>query len=232
MAVRYGLMENLLTDDPNDYRAVTTDNETDTEEDIVDDMVERGSTVTRADIVSVLEEYRASIRRRVAMGRNISTPLFEAYHTISGVFNGPNDNFDRSRHQVKLSMNPGKVLKEVMSSVEVQRVDIDPATPVIQRVEDLRTHSINDEFSSGDIIAIRGANLKFDESDPQQGVFFIDDSGNESKATNVAKNKPSELLVFAPEGLSGTYHIEVRAILPKRKTLSVNRFQKELSTVE
>ncbi|MGQ1892050.1 DNA-binding domain-containing protein [Thermophagus sp. OGC60D27] len=232
MAVKYGLVENLLTDDPNDYRAVTTDNETDTEEDIVDDMVERGSTVTRPDILSVLEEYKASIRRRIAMGRNVNTPLFEAYHTISGVFNGLDDTFNRSRHKVKLSMNPGKVLKDAMSSVEVQRVDIDPATPDIQRVEDLRTHSINEEFSSGDIISIRGSNLKFDESDPDQGVFFIDDSGNATKATNVAKNKPSELLVFAPEGLSGSYHIEVRAILPKRKTLTINRFEKELSTVE
>lgn len=231
MAVRYGLMENLLTDDPNDYRAVTTDNETDTEEDIVDDMVERGSTVTRADIVSVLEEYRASIRRRVAMGRNISTPLFEAYHTISGVFNGPNDNFDRSRHQVKLSMNPGKVLKEVMSSVEVQRVDIDPATPVIQQVIDLKNNSVNEEFSPGSVISIRGTNLKFDADDPQQGVFFIDEAGNETKATNVPKNKPSELLVFVPGDLSGTYHVEVRAVLPGRKTLKSFKFGKELTTV-
>jgi hypothetical protein len=231
MPLRFGLVENHLTDDPDDYSAMVTDNDTVTDDQIIDDMVERGSTVTKADILSVLEEYGASIQRYLRNGYQVNTDLFRLYPSISGVFHGRNDSFDRSRHQIKLSLNAGSRLKDVVPDIDVQRVEINEVTPVIQRVEDLKTHSVDSDISPGNILSVKGAHLKFDESDPEQGVFFIDESGHATRAENIAKNKPSELLVFVPESLSGSYHIEVRALLYQRKAIRSFRFDPELNTV-
>jgi hypothetical protein len=208
LALRHGLVENRLTDDPDDCTAMVTDNDTATDEDIIDDMVEHGSIITKADILSVLEDYGASIQRFLRNGYQVNTEFFKIYPSIAGIFLNKDDTFDHNRHQIKLSLNAGNRLKDVVNSIDVKKVNINEVTQVVQRVENLKTHSVNSEFTSGNIVTVRSSNLKFDESDPEQGVFFIDESSNVTRADNVAKNKPSKLLVFAPEGLTGTFQIE------------------------
>jgi hypothetical protein len=58
MPLRYGLVENQLTSDPDDYMAVTLDNYTKGIDDIVERMISRGSTVTTAEALGTLEEFK------------------------------------------------------------------------------------------------------------------------------------------------------------------------------
>ena len=55
--LKYALRENLLTPQPNDYMAQVTDSRSYNLEQIIDKMIERGSTLTKADITAAMQVY-------------------------------------------------------------------------------------------------------------------------------------------------------------------------------
>lgn len=220
MSLRYGLTSNHLTDDPNDYMGVVTDNKTVNVSKIMERMIGKGSTVTKAEGLSVIEEFEYAVVEEVKSGNTVSTDLFRIHPSISGVFNNENDSFDPSRHSIRLNISPGPRLAEIISKIELEKVTIVSAQPEILLFVDLKTKEENQSFTAGQIAAIRGSLLKFDEEDPQQGVFFIASDENETKVTEFVKNKPSELLFFVPDALTaGTFQIELRTILHNSKVL-------------
>ena len=233
MALRYGLVPNHLTDDPNDCMAVTTDNDTINIEQIVERAIGKGSTVTKAEALSVIEEFEYSVVDAIKEGNNVITELFKIYPSVSGVFTDDEDGFDPARHSVKLNLNAGSRLKSIVSDIELKKVDITSPRPVIQRFTDLKNNVINESFSPGQIISIKGSHLKFDEEDAQQGIFFIAADNSETKVTNVVKNKPSELMFFVPEALTdGTFQVEVRTIFQNTKRLRSGRLLTDLTSVQ
>jgi hypothetical protein len=232
MALRYGLIANHLTDDPNDCMAVTTDNDSVTVEAIVEKMIGKGSTVTRAEALSVIEEFEYAVVDEVQKGNLVHTDLFKIAPSITGVFVNSEDGFDASRHAVKLNLNPGKRLNEAIKNMELKKVEITSPMPVLQQFINLKSNVINENFSPGQVASIKGSLLKFDSADTLQGIFFIADDGTETKVENVIKNKPSELLFFVPEDLnSGSYRVEVRCIFQNTKKLRSGQLATELSSV-
>ncbi|MDE5422127.1 DUF4469 domain-containing protein [Ancylomarina sp. DW003] len=232
MALRYGLILNHLTDDPDDYMGLVTDNDTITTEQIVEQMVGKGSTVTKAEALSVIEEFNYAVVDAVANGNNVNTELFKVYPSLSGVFVNDQDTFDKNRHSIRLNLNAGKRLAEAIANIELRKVELSLPQPVIQRFTDLKTKTINESFSPGQIASVKGALLKFDEEDDKQGIFFIAADSSETRVSNVVKNKPSELLFFVPESLTtGTFQIEVRTIFKNNKSMRTGRLLIDLTPV-
>jgi len=233
MSLRYGLIPNHLTDDPDDFMGKVTDSETVTEVELVNQMTGKGSTVTKAEALSVIEEYEYAVVEAVKNGNNVNTRLFKLTPSVSGVFTNQNDGFDASRHAVKLNLNAGSRLNEAVVDIELRKVEIISVQPVPQQFVDLKTKVINESFTPGQIASIRGSLLKFDEEDNAQGIFFIAADGTETRVDNMVKNKPSELLFFVPETITnGTFQVEVRTILPKQKTIRKGRLVYDLVSVK
>jgi len=232
MALRYGLILNHLTDDPDDYMGLVTDNETISTEQIVEKMIGKGSTVTKAEALSVIEEFNYAVVEAIANGNNVNTELFKVYPSLSGVFVNEQDAFDKNRHSVRLNLNAGKRLAEAISNIELRKVEVTVPQPVIQHFTDLKTKTINESFSSGQIASVKGSLLKFDEEDSNQGVFFIAADGSETRVSNLVKNKPSELLFFVPDSLKkGTFQLEVRAKLRNHKSMRTGRLLIDLAAL-
>ena len=232
MYLRYGLILNHLTDDPNDYMAIVTDNETMTTEEIVERMIGKGSTVTKAEALSVIEEFNYAVVDAVSNGNNVNTELFKVYPSISGVFANKSDGFDQSRHAVRLNINAGKRLAEAAAKIDLKKVDVAVAKPILQEFTDLKTKTRNESFTPGRIASIRGSLLKFDEADEKQGIFFIAADGTETKVSDIVKNMPSELMFFVPEGLTtGSFQIELRTIFKNYKSMRVGRLLIDLVPV-
>ena len=57
MALKFGLTPNHLTSDPEDYMAIPQNVQTVDIEQVIERMISRGSTVTKAEALSVIEEY-------------------------------------------------------------------------------------------------------------------------------------------------------------------------------
>lgn len=65
--------------------------------------------------------------------------------------------------------------------------------------------------------------------DPEQGIFFLNSEKNDVvRVTNMIRNKPSELMFFIPDQLSGIYLVEVRTVFHNSKQLRIGRLSHTL----
>jgi len=231
MALNYALYDNPITADLNDRMAVTQTNQTFTLEDVFDEMTRQGSTVTKAEGLAVFEEFSRGLERLLKNGNSVNTPLFNLNFSIAGVFDGDDDSFDASRHQVKLRINPGVRLRELENQVSVTKVTAEKRIPILVHYYDTNSETQDSVLSAGGGGRITGTNLKFDESDPAQGVFFVDISnGTVAKATSKPlRNKPGELIFINPALSAGSYRIEVRTIFIGGKDLRTGSLNTLLS---
>jgi len=229
MSLKYALFENHLTADPDDFSAVAQSSAAKTENDIFDLMVSRGSTVTKAEALSVMEEYTLALQQSLRDGNSINTPLFNLNLSVQGVFNGNDDSFDRNRHTVKLNITAGVRLKEVINDVVVEKVKGGSPKPDPMYLEDVASSTRNDTLTPGNIAVIKGSRLKFDSTDDKQGIFFVAADGTETKVANVSRNKPSELHFLLPALAAGEYSVEVRVMFKNTKVLKVGRLLSNLT---
>lgn len=228
----FALFENPVTPDPNDRIALISNQKTFSLEDLLLRATNRGSTVTIAEFHSAFEEITYATEQLLAEGGgSIKTPLFNLTVRIVGVFNGDEDNFDPSRHQVKIRLTPGIRLREMEKKIKLRKVAADKPRPILQHVYDHTSESQDEIITSGGGMRITGSLLKFDEADVNQGVFFIHSNGTETRvAGRLLRNKPGELIFIAPQSLaSGNYTIEVRSIIKGNKEIRKGTFTDDLT---
>ena len=210
-----------------DVRSYTLD-------EIINLMMEKGSSVTRADAAAVLQVYGEVCALLVANGAALNTPLMNASMSISGVFDGANDSFDRRRHAVNLNMTAGTLLRDALASVKCEKTQIASTDPYITEVKDVVSDTVNSALTKGGIVQITGSRLKFDAKDETQGIFFVPETGAPVRATVVAENKPARLTALIPQTLdAGIRYIEIRTKLldnnKSLKTMKTGRFAKPLT---
>ena len=231
--LKYALRENLLTPEPNDYMAQVTDSQSYNLEKIIDKMIERGSTLTKADITATMQIYTETICSLLEEGFQINTPLINTSMSISGVFDGATDSFDSSRHNVNINITPGTKLKETLSKVKTQKVEAASTDPFVTEVKDIVSGKVNESLTKGGILQAVGARLKFDNSDEAQGVFLVPETGSAVRCGVVAENKPARVMAMIPADITaGTYYLEIRSKMltaaKTTKTLKTGRFSKPL----
>ena len=211
--LKYALRENLLTPAPDKYMAQTADVRSYTLDEIISLMMEKGSSVTRADAAAVLQVYGEVCALVIANGSALNTPLFNTSMSISGVFDGANDAFDKKRHAVNLNLTAGTLLRDAVQEVKCEKTQI---------------------ASTGGIVQITGSRLKFDAKDETQGIFFVPETGTAVRAAVIAENKPARLTALIPQTLdAGIRYIEIRTKMldnnKSLKTMKVGRFAKPLT---
>ena len=232
--LKYSLRENLLTPAPDDYMAQAADVRSYTLDEIIDLMMEKGTTITRADVAATLQVYGEVVSTIIKDGSAVNTPLFNTALSISGVFNGAADSFDKKRHTVNLNLSAGTLLREAAAKVKCEKTEGASTDPYITEVTDIVSGSVNTTLTKGGVVQLVGARLKFDQKDATQGIFFVPETGAPARADVIAENKPARLMAIIPADLkAGTYYIEVRTKIlegnKSGKTLKVGRFNKSLT---
>lgn len=214
----YFLIDNPLTPDPTDFRAVTKHEKTITLEEIIDLIDYRSVGVSRAEIITVFEEYTVAIKRYLKEGRKIQTPLFTLRPTVAGVFTDINDTYDSSRHGINLKLQATDELEEVTRFIEPKKISPDANLAVIKRFYNVTTDSYDDVITPGQPAKILGDNLRVDPADPQQGVYVVQQSNDKKTPVTVfVDNLPSKLAVVMPTNLpKDDYSIRVRALVGKQ----------------
>jgi hypothetical protein len=214
MSIRYVLFENNLTSDPNDYAATVQAAATADLDAVIDRVIQQGSTVTRADLVSALEGYFTAIEAMVLEGMNVNTPSANYSVSIKGVFNGATDSFDASRHQVTATVTPGKRFRAAIKA-RAQAVKGEAARPMPNPVEftDMNSGERNSVATPGGMGRLVGSRLKVDPADAAQGVYFVAADGTATQVQVLGQNKPAELMFLVPALAAGDYTLEVRAAI-------------------
>ena len=234
--LKYSLRENLLTPAPDDYMAQTADVRSYTLDEIIDLMMEKGSTLTRADVAATLQVYGEVVSAIIKDGAALNTPLMNTALSISGVFDGANDSFDKKRHTVNLNITAGILLRDVLPKIKCEKTEGTSTDPYITEVTDIVTGTVNTTLTKGGVVQLVGSRLKFDAKDAAQGIFFVPETGEAVRAAVIAENKPARLMAIIPADLAaGTYYIEVRSKHSgggkPLKAVKAGRFAKPLTVV-
>jgi hypothetical protein len=212
MPINYYLRENKLTQEEGDYMANVRSSRQVDLEDVIKRMGERGSTVTKADILSVMEDFEGALESLLAEGANVTTPFANFSTSIRGVFDGATDSFDPSRHQITLIVHPGKNVRAYFKqNVSPQKEEKADKGPNLIDFVDNNSGEHNSILTPGGLGTLIGNRLSYDPEDQNQGVFFIAEDGAETQVAIIGQNKPSMLVFIIPETLSsGDYFIELR----------------------
>ncbi len=211
MGIRYSLIENKLTPDPNDMRAQVEHGASIGVEEIAAAIARAGSTVTRAEILAFWEEFSEEVIKQLRLGNRIVLDLFVLTVSIEGVFRDPQDAFDPTRHKGRINVTPNSRLRKAELDLLFEQVRATVSGPVLDQVYDLKTKVTSGTLTGGGAARVMGSQLKVDMADPQQGVFLVAANGTATRVDDLHDNLPAELLFTVPEGLpAGVYRLEVR----------------------
>jgi len=214
MPIQYALFENHVTADPDDYRATVETSGSAEGDDLVQDIIDQGSTVGKPDILAVTAALKLACQRRLEQGQRVNYfGMMDFFPRIKGVFTSATDSFDPARHSVDVGANPGAELREaVQAAASVEKVEAIKPAPNPVEYYDIGSGTTNDVVVPGNIGQLSGSRLKFDPGEADEGLYFVATGGGETKVPTVQKNKPSQLVFLVPATLpGGTHHLEVRA---------------------
>jgi hypothetical protein len=209
--LEYTLELNELTENPSDLRAQVINVPSFTQEDITNRIMEIGAGLTRSDVVSVFEAEKQVIARIIADGGAVNTEIFNAFPSISGVFESPDAPFDPARHKVHIKLQGGVALRAAVAEVKTRRVAAVVTGTVITAVTDLKTGAINAAITPGRDIKISGVKLRVAGKEGDVGLYFVPETGDPVKVdiTDIVVNNPSELIALVPALAAGSYRVRI-----------------------
>jgi hypothetical protein len=215
MPVDYYLRPNKLGRDGKTFMANVISRGTMTEEDVIKQILYRGSTVTRADIISVLCDYHDCIEYYLQNGYNVKTPLANFSSSIRGIFKDNSDYYQNRRHKIYPVLNPGRrLLRFYRERMTAHIVRPNTNIPEISEFIDLNSGFRNSLVTAGGMGKINGRRLKIDSDSEYAGIFFIDQQRRTTKVQVIGTNAPSQLLFIIPANLEeGDYTLEVRGVI-------------------
>lgn len=210
MAIKYYLQNNPITPDPNDCSARVVANQTLSVDNIISEMMRRGSTITEADCEAVLKVLFEVITDEIAEGNSVNLPLVNIRPAVNGVFTSATDSFDPSRHIKKATLSSGILLTQKMNNAKVEKILQPLASPALVEYTDINSQTTNSILTAGGIGQIVGEELKFNPNNAAEGIFFIAASGTATKVTIMASRTEGKLVFSIPALVAGTYTLEVR----------------------
>lgn len=189
---------------------------------LLDLMTFRSSSITRADMLAVFEDFSLALLRLLLDGVRIVTSFGEFGLTIKGDFEGETAKFDPKRHRIELVFKPSdRMASDFKRQVKVRREETILPHPNPRHCTNLTDPEAQGYLFPGQLARVTGYHLKFDPLDSRQGIFLIplDENGRfepGSPTVRVSQSgypKNRELIFLVPADLaSGAYHLEVRAI--------------------
>jgi len=231
MPIQYLLQPSHLTGAPDRYVAhvrVTASFEL---EAVVDRIIARGSTVTRADVLAVLEDTVAVCEDILIEGGRVNLGgLCQLFPRVKGLFDGLTDTFDPGRHRVDAAAVPGTRLRQTLrKKASLERLPPPDTAPNPVMFHDVTSGTDNGPLTPGGIGAASGNRLKFHPENLDEGVYFRPVSGPETRVDHVQTNYPKKLVFQIPATLiPGPYRLEVRARHRPSSDLRTGLLQKQL----
>lgn len=207
------LRANLLTKDvDNDYIAeVSTVNETRRNEDIASRILEVGSEISYDTILSVLNRSDNVVRSMLQSGQSVQTGVCRLSPRVSGTWLGSNATFDPAVHKITLDIVPTAEMREALTSVGVEVLDVKGSGAYIGLVTDTATGLTDGTITAGDDILIEGDKIRIaPDDDDTLGVFLVDSTGKATKVTRrLTQNDPKTVLARVPALPAGDYTLRI-----------------------
>lgn len=226
----YYLQANPVTPDPHDQIARVQPTGTMNQDSVVEEMLKRGTSLTRGDMESSISLLSEVVTDAVANGYFVNLPFCNIRPGIKGVFSSPADSFDKARHVKKATISAGLLLSKKLAEAKVQKTSKAIPSPDVQSYFDVNSGEANSVLTPGGIGTIEGSELKFETSQQANGVFLIDGSGVATRATVYAQVTEGKIVFMVPAGLpTGDYTLEVRRSYTQNNNIRSGQLQESLS---
>ncbi|MCP5501128.1 MAG: DUF4469 domain-containing protein [Leptospiraceae bacterium] len=202
-------------------------------DEVVNRMLEGGSTVTKSDIYAVLNDLKRSIQNIILDGGRVNIEGFcQFYPVFQGVFEDQHDSFDPARHRVEVGATPSQEFKEVVSRAKVGKTKKVKNIPELETFIDVKTGEKNSKIYPATIGVLKGKNLKMDLEKEDEGLF-LQNMADQSfiKLDTLSKNTSTELNFLCPFGISENmpYRFELRNRNYSTNPLRTTRMSIELT---
>ena len=219
--IRYSLTKNTMNSDSNEYIAVVNQWEKTDLDQIIDYMVAEGTGLTRPQALAYFEKLVQAFEHFIEIRGGVSTPLCHVRTTITGVFSHKGDKFDSKRHSIQLRISPGPRLKNLKSQLKLTKESSQEQTPNPMLFLDTASGTTNQTATPQSIATIKGNNLKFNPTDPAQGIFFIPESGTKANVrvdfySSIRTTEVHFLIPFLPPG---NYTVVIQALMRRHTSV-------------
>ena len=200
----------LSTTDENKYMAQVVTKPIVGMDELVEIMMGKNTTVTRQDMIVVLDLFKETVMEQILSGYPVKTNLFKTNVSIKGGFADTGDEYDKERHTVCANMAPiMDFRKELAFRADVEQVDPSKKAPFIRQVFDYETQEFRLEFNAGALIGLRGNHFS-DEEKETRVYFNLEGSPDLIPAGKIHQVKDRYILCSVPEGMApGNYEVTV-----------------------
>jgi nucleoid DNA-binding protein len=207
------LYDNILTDNPNDFIARVNSERSFDVKDVCTSAVTRGGAdISAAAMEHAVNLFLKEMAYNLCDGFSINTGWFTASAHIKGVFDSPNETFNRDKHTLSFDFQQGSQLRREIDNVAVEILGVADHALSIAKVTDVKTGSVNDLLTAGRNLKISGHKLKIAGDNAANGVYLVNQTTGErvkTDASDIVTNNPSELIILVPALPAGTYKVEV-----------------------
>ncbi len=222
MKIQYYLLPNSFNS-PEDTRLVAKVKKPGIldQEDLIHAMLYKNTTLTRQDILCVLDLMRETVGEKILAGYSVHTDLFRAGVSIRGDFSSHGEKFDRKKHRVCVNMNASLELQRKLAArAAVERVHRLYTTPSIDGVERLGGEREGDFFAPGDLLEVTGCALKREDGKSPVYLFPVKEGADWKRdkfPIKVYRVNDRSVLCQLPEDLfPGEYHLYVDSSLERK----------------
>jgi hypothetical protein len=229
MTIKYYLANNPISRAVKNFIARVVPNAVYGLDDLIVLMLKRGTSATEADIRHILHLFFDVFSDELKNGNFVNTPIVNGRPSLPGVFDSINALFDPSKHGKRATLSQGTLVASKMLEADIERVTQATVLPSVLEFVDAKTKTSNNLISIGSIGTILGDELKFNESNAPEGVFFIDNLGNATKAEVYSDIHEGELKFVIPNLAVGSYNLEVRRAYTKDNTIRKGVLQDNLT---
>lgn len=204
------------------------------QDELIDAMVAKGSSLTRSDIMSCCNLLTETIYDLVRDGKYVNGFTGSYYMSASGTMASEHEPFlpggDGNDHDMSLHHRTyRKAALMLRMNTKTTRVEYsDKRTPRLWSACSTNDDAPN-RGKAEDVVRIEGVRLSFDKADPRQGVFFVRDVATRAVSYHVTS---SQLVaaVIPPTLEKGAYALVVRT-MPNGKDLTEGRLKKDFIIV-
>lgn len=208
------LVENKLTARTDDYTFNVTYLANWKIEDLCNLAVSRGkSKFTSSELLSAYNDLFAIAQEEVYSGSTVEFGFSTNSLGVDGPLIGESPKFDPAINSVNLRCSPRSVFRKDLDKISVIIGEVKTNMPVITKVTDVFSQSVNNTITPGNSLNGEGSRLKIVGTEGNTvGFFFINAKTEEETAvpmTSVSRNDPSYFTFIIPQLADGKYYLEV-----------------------
>jgi hypothetical protein len=191
---------------------------------IIEKMVQGKTGLGKVDIEAFFNLFKEQVVSICKEGGSVNLEGFMSFQpSIGGTFDSENAGFDKSKNDVYMIAKISPALNERFQvEANVEKVSSSDRRPRISETNDLATKVSNTNITVGNIITVKGENLKFDSNSEEEYLDIVN-AENEAEAiriTSFQKITDKEIVFLCPALKAKRAYIEIGSLMGS-KTLRV-----------